>query len=78
MTAPTARELERAARPLEWASLQRPAGAPEVPDLTGRRWEDGMCNEPHVSGAICTRAPFHTGRHAAGAGDYIVAVWWSR
>ena len=77
--APTVRELEAAARPLEWTTLNRPAGSPEVPDLTGRRWEDGMCNELHPSGVyVCTRAPFHTGRHAAGDRDCIVAVWWSR
>lgn len=26
-------------------------------------------------GLICTRLPGHTGRHAAGDGDFIVAVW---
>lgn len=25
--------------------------------------------------AVCTRMKYHTGRHAAGDGDYIVAVW---
>lgn len=26
-------------------------------------------------GFVCTRLPGHTGRHAAGEGDFIVAVW---
>ena len=32
-------------------------------------------DEGHPHGLICTRLPGHTGRHAAGDGDFIVAVW---
>lgn len=34
------------------------------------------CNAWHPQrGLICTRPPGHTGRHAAGDGDFILAVW---
>ena len=34
------------------------------------------CNARHHShGLNCTRLPWHTGRHAAGDGTHIVAVW---
>jgi hypothetical protein len=43
------------------------------PDLTpdGATW----CREFSALGWLCTRAPSHTGRHAAGTGDHIIAVW---
>ena len=31
------------------------------------------CCAPH--GLVCTRLAGHTGRHAAGDGDFILAVW---
>lgn len=43
-------------------------------DLTPARHP--WCEEEHPpSGARCTRRPGHSGRHAAGDGDYIVASW---
>lgn len=43
-----------------------------VYDLTTARQE---CGTEHPRGVICTRLLGHTGRHAAGDGDLIVAVW---
>ena len=33
------------------------------------------CRADHPHGLICTRLLGHTGRHAAGDGDFILAVW---
>lgn len=55
-----------------------------VPDLTRGRWPL-MCqvrsalvlnhHEPVKRRYVCTRIAGHTGRHAAGSGGRIVAVW---
>lgn len=47
------------------------------PDTTLRDTTDMRgCHAEHPAGdLICTRLEDHTGRHAAGNGDHIVAVW---
>lgn len=49
-----------------------------VPDLNAWRWAGEVCWETSTSGYTCTRPPGHTGRHAAGTGQQIVAVWGKR
>lgn len=44
------------------------------PDLTRGRWPN-MCTARHGQDWTCTRIADHTGRHAAGDGEHIVAVW---
>ena len=46
------------------------------PDLTPWLTFDAPhCGAKNSRGLICTRLRWHTGRHAAGDGDFIVAVW---
>lgn len=42
-------------------------------------WDFVMCSDPHptMRHTWCTRPVRHTGRHAAGNGDHLVAVWHS-
>lgn len=47
-----------------------------IPDLTGDQMGP-LCEERHPVACVCTRLPNHTGRHAAGNGDHVVAVWCS-
>lgn len=44
------------------------------PNLTRGQWPH-MCDSRLSDAFTCTRTTGHTGRHAAGAGDCIVAVW---
>ena len=62
---------------IEWACLDKDAKASLPPDLTPSLLPGaGRCNAwYHPHGLICTRLSGHTGRHAAGDGDFIVAVW---
>jgi hypothetical protein len=48
-----------------------------VPDLTIQLARDRPCCKAREGrkGFICTRLLGHTGRHAAGDGERIVAVW---
>ena len=56
---------------IEWWSLRS-----GVPDLTNqRRWKQKWCAGRHKNEWLCTRRVGHTGRHAAGDGNVIVAVW---
>ena len=48
---------------------------PNVPDLTRADIGDTGCDASY-GGFSCTRRSNHTGRHAAGTGAQIVAVWW--
>ena len=41
------------------------------PDLTS----GPVCCRAQWGRWVCTRRPGHTGRHAAGTGTHIVAVW---
>lgn len=64
--------------PIEWSRWFRwdeggPTSLP--PDLTSRMPGARHCCAEHPHGLVCTRLPGHTGRHAAGDGDFIVAVW---
>lgn len=63
----------------KWDHGDYPKGGARVPDLTyGKRdccsaewdwgWGSGLA-------WACTRRSGHTGRHAAGTGNIIVAVW---
>lgn len=48
-----------------------------VPDLTPNfpgDWGRDYCPS-ESEGGVCTRLEGHTGRHAAGNGDRIIAVW---
>ena len=63
--------------PVEWSRWDKGGPTSLPPDLTAsllpgsrhcRAWH-------HQWGLICTRHAGHTGRHAAGDGDFIVAVW---
>lgn len=36
------------------------------------------CSSYHPHGYCCTRSDRHTGRHAAGDGERILAVWMDR
>jgi hypothetical protein len=75
------------ARPTEWAltdaGVEREDRTP-IWDLTGGVWLN-MCEDRHTFPSadgdivrVCTRRAEHTGRHAAGNGVRIVAVWGGR
>jgi hypothetical protein len=74
-------------RPAEWAltdrGMKREDRAP-IWDLTGGVWLN-MCEDRHAFPSaggdivrVCTRRADHTGRHAAGNGVRVVAVWGGR
>lgn len=48
-----------------------------TPDLTTGGFDDDGCGDRWRS-ATCTRRRGHTGRHAAGNGTQVVAVWASK
>ena len=61
---------------IEWSRWDEGGPTSLPPDLTpslllGARY----CCADHPYGLRCTRLTGHTGRHAAGDGDFIVAVW---
>lgn len=63
----------------EWQEWEA-GGVSTVPDLTPNWLPKGRrsCPSSHSRwGYFCTRLEDHTGRHAAGTGFHIVAVWRS-
>lgn len=57
---------------------ERATALPLPPDLTARlagSFCDAQKRDLHGLPWLCTRASGHTGRHAAGDGRFIVAVW---
>ena len=60
----------------EWSRWDEGGPYELPPDLTPWRPGAGHCGAwQHPHGLICSRLPGHTGRHAAGDGEFIVAVW---
>ena len=61
----------------EWSRWDEGGPTSLPPDLTPRLLPGARhCRAwHHPHGLICTRLLGHTGRHAAGDGDFIVAVW---
>lgn len=60
----------------EWSLWDEGGPTSLPPDLTPSRPPGaGHCRAWHPHGLICSRRAGHTGRHAAGDGDFIVAVW---
>lgn len=68
--------------PREWAATGEWREELLPPDTTVRPINlDTWCGAvaPHTfSVLVCTRLPGHTGRHAAGTGWRIIAVWGDR
>ena len=61
---------------IEWSRWDEGGPTSLPPDLTPSLLPAArLCCADHPHGLICTRLPGHTGRHAAGDGDFIVAVW---
>lgn len=59
-----------------WNVEDNPAMRGLVPDLTPRGPVTApLCTSTGPVIGACTRLKDHTGRHAAGAGRYIIAVW---
>ncbi|GAA2242318.1 hypothetical protein GCM10010401_14000 [Rarobacter faecitabidus] len=69
------------ARDREWVAAADfpPAWREDLPaDLTGEDdalWCEAKSHPVELLGAVCTRRRGHTGRHARGDGERIVAVW---
>lgn len=64
--------------PREWTRVEMGWDRGECPpDLTFSlaRPLDSVCQGTNPRGYVCTRSADHTGRHAAGDGTYILAVW---
>ena len=62
--------------PIEWSRWDEGGPTALPPDLTPwLPFGEPACGAANSRGLICTRLPGHTGRHAAGDGDFIVAVW---
>ena len=60
----------------EWSRWDEGGPTNLPPDLTPPfRPGAHYCRAEHPHGVICTRLLGHTGRHAAGDGDFIFAVW---
>ena len=61
----------------EWSRRDGSGPANLPPDLTPRLLPSARhCRAWHHQwGLICTRRAGHTGRHAAGDGNFIIAVW---
>lgn len=56
-------------------SVENPELVPGLPpDTTRGRWPH-LCTARVRSDWACTRIAGHTGRHAAGDGEHVVAVW---
>lgn len=70
------------ARAARWHLGRHLPGTAGIPDLTGGVWP-AMCNARghftlpgrRYAVASCTRRAAHTGRHAAGDGTSVIAVW---
>ena len=61
---------------IEWSLWDEGGPTSLPPDLTPSLLPVArLCCADQPHGLICTRLPGHTGRHAAGDGDFIVAVW---
>lgn len=56
----------------EWTEADADSRSSLPPDLTGMDWCPATWKRDKYG---CTRPPGHLGRHAAGDGDYITAVW---
>jgi len=71
-------ELVRALRAVSWVGWDTEEGNEGLPrDLTpGLSW-GAQCTEGNADGYLCTRLRKHTGRHAAGNGERVIAVWAS-
>ena len=62
--------------PIEWSRWDEGGRTSLPPDLTPSLIPGARhCCADHPHGLSCTRRAGHTGRHAAGDGDVIVAVW---
>ena len=59
----------------EWSPWSEGGPTAPIPDLTPSAHTMAPCCGAGWRGLVCTRLPWHTGRHAAGDGDFIVAVW---
>ena len=61
----------------EWSRWDDGGPCELPPDLTPSLPPSARlcCAWRHQWGLICTRLPGHTGRHSAGDGDFIFAVW---
>ena len=61
---------------IEWSPRDEGGPTSLPPDLTPSLMPGARhCCAEHPHSLICTRLPGHTGRHAAGDGDFIIAVW---
>ena len=61
---------------IEWSRWDEGRRTALPPDLTPwLPFGEPHCGATNSRGLICTRLPGHTGRHAAGDGEFIVAVW---
>ena len=61
---------------IEWSRWDEGGRTSLPPDLTSwLPFGELHCGATNSRGLICTRLPGHTGRHAAGDGEFIVAVW---
>lgn len=60
---------------IDWADVK--VGDPDPTDahLVGVAADDYFCDVPDRSGALCSRQDGHSGRHVAGDGDTVLAVW---
>lgn len=59
----------------EWSLWSEGGPTAPIPDLTPAPHTMTPCCSAGWRGLVCTRLPGHTGRHAAGDGQHIVAVW---
>lgn len=59
----------------EWSPWSEGGPTAPIPDLTPSAHTMAPCCGAGWRGFVCTRLPGHTGRHAAGDGQHIVAVW---
>lgn len=59
----------------EWSRWDEGGPTSPIPDLTPSAHTMAPCCGAGWRGLVCTRLPGHTGRHAAGDGSCIVAVW---
>ena len=60
---------------IEWSPWSEGGPASPIPDLTPSAHTMAPCCGAGWRGLVCTRLRGHTGRHAAGDGQHIVAVW---
>ena len=59
----------------EWSPWSEGGPTAPIPDLTPSAHTMAPCCGAGWRGLVCTRLRGHTGRHAAGDGQHIVAVW---